>query len=185
MAEFKPAFLISMNHEMGYVDHPNDRGGETYRGITRRSHGAWDGWSIIDGYKDHADFLNRLETDPHLPNLVNALYKTNYWDPMMLDDVVNQKIANELFDTSINMGRKTAAKFLQQALNLLNRNEKSFPDLVEDGIAGFRTITALNKYRNEAAMIKTLNGLQFCKYRNICENDKSQEVFFHGWLKRV
>lgn len=185
MAEFKTAYFKTLIHEGGYSDHPSDRGGETYKGIARSRNSAWGGWSIIDGYKSRADFLKALEEDPHLENLVIALYKMNYWDRLSLDDMNDQLIAEELFDTAVNMGIGTASRFLQEALNLLNRNQKNFPDLKVDGMIGPRTMAAANNYTNRKAMLKTLNGLQFCKYRNICEADETQEVFFHGWLNRV
>ncbi|MFM7564688.1 MAG: glycosyl hydrolase 108 family protein, partial [Planctomycetota bacterium] len=38
MADFAIAFDETMINEGGYVDDPDDRGGETYRGVARRFH---------------------------------------------------------------------------------------------------------------------------------------------------
>jgi lysozyme family protein len=185
MADFKTSFLKSMHHEAGYANHPADRGGETYRGIARRKHHAWKGWRIIDGYKSIAEFEAKLDTDTGLQMLVDAFYKTMFWDDLYLDKINSQEIADELFDTAINMGGSIAVKFLQEALNLLNKNGKSFIDIKVDGVMGPNTIAMANKYPNEKALLKTLNGLQFGRYRNICNEDPTQEVFFLGWLNRV
>lgn len=185
MADFKTSFLKSMHHEAGYANHPADRGGETYRGIARRKHHAWGGWRIIDGYKSMADFEKKLETDTGLQMLVNAFYKTMFWDDLELDNIESQEIADELFDTAINMGGGIAVRFLQEALNLLNKNGKSYTDIKCDGIIGPRTISLANSFPNVKALLKTLNGLQFARYRNICSEDPTQEVFFLGWLNRV
>ena len=37
-----------MKHEGGYVFDPDDSGGETYKGVARKFHSKWEGWSKID-----------------------------------------------------------------------------------------------------------------------------------------
>ena len=57
-------------------------------------------------------------------------------------------------------------------------------NLVVDGDIGVKTILAYNSV-DKKILLKVLNGLQFMNYVKICERDKSQEVFFNGWMKRV
>ena len=185
MADFKLAYFKTMGHEGGYVNNPNDRGGETYKGIARNFHPTWQGWSLIESYKKDKNFIRLLERDEYLEQLVLAFYKTQFWDALELDHLKSQTIADELFDSSVNLGTGTTIMLLQEALNLLNRNQHDFKDIRLDGKMGPRTIASLQSYSNEMAMLKTLNGLQFVRYRNICFKDATQEVFFHGWLKRV
>jgi lysozyme family protein len=185
MADFKLAYFKTMGHEGGYVNNVHDRGGETYKGIARKMNPSWEGWPLIDSYKKAADFKRLMERDEFLENLVRLFYKSNYWDPIGLDQIKFQSIAEELFDTAVNMGVSIAIKFLQEALNLLNRNQKDFKDISVDGALGSKTLESFLAYPNQTAMLKTLNGLQFTRYRNICSSDPSQEVFFHGWLNRV
>ena len=78
-----------------------------------------------------------------------------------------------------------AAKFLQISLNLFNRDERDFKNLIVDGFIGKNTLKVVNSLPYQAAIIKALNGLQFMRYIDICESDESQEVFFRGWLKRI
>jgi len=40
MAKFNLAFSKMLFHEGGYVNDPDDLGGETYKGIARNSHGS-------------------------------------------------------------------------------------------------------------------------------------------------
>ena len=185
MADFKLSYLKVMDHEGGYVNHPNDRGGETYKGIARKRNPNWKGWPIIDSIKGTNKFELKLDNDELLQMEVRNYYKLNYWDSLNLDYVKAQAVADEVFDISVNMGPGTAGSTLQQALNLLNRNQKDFPDLPTTGTVGPQTLKTINLYNNEAALVKTLNGIQFGKYRNICQADPSQEVFFLGWLKRT
>ena len=51
MALFTPAFTLSKINEGGWVNDPNDIGGETYRGISRKFNPKWNGWSVIDEMK--------------------------------------------------------------------------------------------------------------------------------------
>ncbi len=48
MANFTQAYNLTSAHEGGYVNDAIDRGGETYRGISRVYHSSWKGWSNID-----------------------------------------------------------------------------------------------------------------------------------------
>jgi len=86
---------------------------------------------------------------------------------------------------SVNLGKSRTKKMLQKALNVLNRNERDYEDLVVDGILGNKTF---NAYRivNKHNLLKTLGGLQFMHYYQLAESgSKGQEKFFNGWLKRV
>ena len=62
--KFEDIFNKTMGIEGGYVDDPDDRGGETYKGISRKNHPAWEGWEIIDSMKEmeHSVFPENLET---------------------------------------------------------------------------------------------------------------------------
>ncbi|MBN1187017.1 MAG: hypothetical protein JXB49_32365 [Bacteroidales bacterium] len=186
MANFKEAYNKTMGHEGGYANNPFDKGGETYKGIARKYHPEWDGWLIIDAYKANSDLkTNRVIDDPELDELVYDFYQDKFWSSNRLDEITNQLIANELFDTGVNVGREKAARMLQIALNVLNRNERDYHDIKVDGIIGPDTIRLTNAYPRPEVLLKTLNGIQFSHYMAICQYDPSQEVFFQGWLKRA
>jgi len=186
MALFEKAFQLTLGHEGGYVHDPTDLGGETYKGIARKANPNWSGWSILDNLKkDKKNFPKNLDADSSLQSHVKALYKNKYWDVNKLDSVNNQDCANEAFDTGVNMGVGIAAKFIQEALNLLNRNQQSYTDLKVDGAIGNITLGILNSHPNPKAILKTMNGLQFMRYVDICKRNPSQERFFNGWLSRA
>ncbi|MBI9055515.1 MAG: hypothetical protein JEY96_16955 [Bacteroidales bacterium] len=187
MANFELAHKKTLLIEGGYVNDPNDRGGETYRGISRKFHPNWQGWEYIDELKRNGGNIprNTILQIPELENLVNEFYKVKFWDVNRLDYIESQEIAEEIFDTGVNMGVKTASKMLQSALNLLNRNERDFKDLVVDGAIGRITLSIVNAINDYRPLLKTLNGLQFTRYVNICKSRPDQEKFFIGWLKRV
>jgi lysozyme family protein len=188
MANFKQAYDETMGHEGGYVNDPADVGGETYKGIARKYHPSWEGWSIIDSLKGNSEFPKLLDRHSQLQRMVEKFYKQFYWDVNLLDHITNQNIATEMFDTGVNMGIGRAAKFLQQSCNYLNRNGKLFPDLVVDGKIGKKSLDALNVLlsNNEAVFVyKILNLLQGNHYLEYMTKSPTQERFARGWLKRV
>jgi len=185
MANFKEAYKITMAHEGAYANNPADNGGETYAGVARKFWPKWGGWAIIDLLKTKVGFPKSLSNSLPLQAHVEDFYKRNFWDANKLDDILNQPLANELFDTAVNMGAKTGATMLQEALNLLNRRGKDYPDVVVDGVIGNQTIKAVNTHPNKAKLLKVLNLLQGAKYIAIVKNNPSQEVFFNGWMERV
>jgi lysozyme family protein len=178
MADFNMAFDVTMGHEGGYVNDPDDAGGETYRGIARAYNPQWSGWDLIDDQKPNID---DDELDPH----VRKFYEERYWDVNRLDDFP-QSIAMEMFDTGVNMGVGRAAKFLQESLNYLNRNGSLFADLVVDGKIGPASLNALAKVKNDEQILLTMmNVCQGRHYMEYMRKSPTQEKYARGWFKRV
>lgn len=177
MAIFDPAFKRTLGFEGDYSDDAGDPGGKTRFGITEavaRAH----------GYKGE---MSQLPLDT-----ARSIYKADYWDSMKLDQVHDQDIAEELFDTGVNCGPGTAAKFCQRALNLLNKNGTLYPDLKVDGHFGQASVDAVNKVVTLAGspsgdyvkvLLKVLNALQIAFYAEISEKNPKLEKFFLGWCK--
>lgn len=188
MANFNMAYELTMGHEGGYVHDPDDFGGETYCGISRRYHPTWAGWGFIDALKDKDTFPQCIAGDDGLRYAVSQFYKEMYWDRFQ-GDRLDQALANELFDTAVNMGVHRAVLFLQSALNLLNRNEKMYADIVEDGLLGRGTLRALEGYQIQdgdfGMLMKIVNILQGSHYIKQMKKNPTQEKYARGWLKRV
>jgi len=188
MANFLKAFDITMGHEGTYAKDPDDSGGETYKGISRRFNPQWEGWKMIDDVQNHPKFPRILKDLPQLQKAVKSFYKSYYWDINKLDEISSQAIAEEIFDTGVNMGRSRAAKFLQESLNYLNRNERLFDDLIVDGLVGPATLTALEfvlMQGEEELLLKVLNVIQGNFYLNYIKRSPTQEKYMRGWFNRV
>jgi lysozyme family protein len=187
MANFKVAYDKTSIIEGGYANDPADNGGETYKGIARKFWPAWKGWAIIDVIKrtqgKAASIINKAgEVNRELQSLVLSFYKANFWDSMNLDKMKSQDIANELYDTGVNMGYKVGVEFLQRILNAINN-----PDILVDGDLGTSTLSRCNSL-NEAdtkIVVKFLNHLQGAKYLDIVEHNRSQEKFIRSWASRT
>lgn len=108
MAEFFIAYNKTLKNEGGYANDPDDRGGETWKGIARKMHPKWKGWYIIDMIRKSPDFPNNLKSNHLLESYVREWYEDNVWHPIHGDDIVSQDMANQLFDSGTNIGVKQA-----------------------------------------------------------------------------
>ena len=120
MAKFIDAYKKVLNNEGIYSNDPDDAGGETYKGISRKANPNWDGWISIDAIKKAhpTTFKGILKKTPELEKKVQELYKDKYWDCFELDDVPSQLVAEQMFDTAVNQGQTAAIKFAQRVLDL-------------------------------------------------------------------
>lgn len=119
MAKFDEEFDKVILAEGGYVNDPDDAGGETYLGISCKNNPKWVGWEVIDDIKKKygtKNITSRLKKDVALTNSAKLFYKQNYWDVLELDDIPSQGIAHQLFDTCVNCGKTTAIRIAQQVL---------------------------------------------------------------------
>lgn len=193
MTDFNAAFDVVVGKFEGFLsydNHPADRGGETFSGIARKFCPTWPGWKRVDEIKaaHPKGFVQELQQDQSLPGLVKAFYKTSFWNTIQGDYLQDQGVALELFDVAVNMGTKRAGEFLQRALNLLNDNGRRWPDVAVDGRLGPVTLSRLEACLDRIkprTVANTINALQAAQYVAICERDRTQEVFFIGWLSRV
>jgi len=187
MAQFSISYRKTSGHEGGYADNLNDRGGETYRGIARKRHPDWEGWQIVDRLKLESDFPKNLEIDPDISNLVVKFYHDNFWTAINGDVIQQQEIADELYDTGVNMGVVAAIKILQNSLNILNKNQTLYKDISEDGKIGQQTLGAISAFlatRKLEFLLKVVNVAQGCRYLQLLQ-DPSQEGFALSWFNRV
>lgn len=120
MANFTIALKKVLKNEGGYANNPNDAGGETYKGISRKNHPTWTGWISIDQIKKAhpKGFKTILEHTPELQDKVKDFYKRRFWDELCLDTCGNQELANQAFDMAVNAGIKAGVKILQKVLGI-------------------------------------------------------------------
>jgi len=159
--------------EGGYVNDPSDSGGETNFGITIAEARAC-------GYEGAMIDLPRQDAF--------NIYAKKYWDAVRADELIalSKTVAEEVVDTSVNMGPGRSAKFLQRSLSVLNDRQRLYPDLIVDGDIGPATIDALAVYlsmRAEGALVKALNCLQGAFYIELAERREKDERFVYGWFR--
>ncbi|NYT62369.1 glycoside hydrolase family 108 protein [Alcaligenaceae bacterium] len=113
---FETAFERLIGHEGGYVNHPNDPGGETNWGITLRTARA-------AGYSGNMRDLER--------SVAKAIYRTEYWGRAKAEQY-DGAIAFQVFDAAVNHGVGQAIRFLQRAVAV-----------ADDGAVGPVTLAAV------------------------------------------
>lgn len=124
MANFDKEFDKLILAEGGYVNDPDDAGGETYLGISRKANPQWRGWVYIDEVKkanknaSNSKLTSILKSNDNITKSAKRLYKNMYWDIIDLDDIPSQKIAHQLFDTAVNCGVSRAIRIAQQVVGM-------------------------------------------------------------------
>lgn len=112
---FSEALQHVLKHEGGYIDHPDDPGGETNFGITvavARENG----------------YLGDMRTIPM--SVVESIYKRKYWDKVRADEMP-ESVRFALFDYAVNSGPGAAIRALQRVLGV-----------ADDGVLGPMTLAA-------------------------------------------
>lgn len=161
--------------EGGYSNDKADLGGETMYGITVTTAKA-------NGYYGAMKDMPR--------SLAKQIYLNQYWLVPKFDQVerLSPSVAAELCDTGVNCGVSFAQGILQQALNLLNRQEADYKDVAEDKNIGPGTLAALAAYLlkrgkdGEIVLVRTLNIMQGARYIEITKTRPANETFFFGWI---
>ena len=164
-----------LDREGGFTNNSADRGGPTNFGITEHVARAY-------GYTGNMQDLPR--------DFAKSIYIKQYWNNPGFAQVGTYypAVAAELFDTGVNMGPQTASKFLQRALNVLNRGSVDYPDINVDGDIGKMTLYSLEQYKakrgalGETVLVKLLTVFQGMRYVEIAETNRSQEAFMFGWI---
>lgn len=159
--------------EGGYVNDPNDSGGETNFGIT------------IEVARNNG-YAGAMRVMPR--SVAFDIYSAKYWDVVKGDDLakLSEIVAEEVVDTSVNMGPGRAGKFLQRSLNVFNKRGTLYPDVIIDGAIGPATVSALRSYlvkRDGDTLAKALNCLQGAYYITLAERREKDETFVYGWFK--
>ena len=115
---FEEVFERCMGHEGGYVNHPNDPGGETIWGITIATARA-------NGYTGPMRYMKREQA--------KEIYRKAYWQRAKCAQY-NSAIGFQMFDAAVNHGIGNAIRILQRAVGV-----------ADDGLVGQITLAAINE----------------------------------------
>lgn len=160
--------------EGGYVNHPADKGGETYAGIARNKFPNWEGWVFID-FKKRTEFTNGIPRNTKFEQIQYAVddFYRKRWDSYKLSEIKSQRVADLLFDYIIHSGANAAITAIQQLVGAK-----------VDGLIGPETIGKINA-SDELVLFRRLldQRERFLKY--LVSKDESQKVFESGWMNRI
>jgi len=177
MANFDIAEAITGRNEGLYADNKADTGGETYAGVARNHWPKWEGWILIDRYKDSLpnftikQLNNEFKGSPKMMILVSNFYKKNFWDVLKLDLVNDQQLANSVYDFGVNSGTNRSAKYLQLSAGVK-----------DDGVIGKQTLAAVNS-ADRKVLYYDFNKRRETFYKSIAKGNQAQ--FLKSWLSRL
>lgn len=179
LSRFDECFKLVLDSEGGYSDNTDDKGGKTNWGITEATLNA----AFKVGIVSHNNIKDLTVEE------AKTIYKVNYWDKCKCDDLP-KPLDLYVFDTAVNCGVGTSAKFLQEVIN----KAVGANILAVDGIIGAMTIGAVEGWLSRYKADCTFPVLFLCNlfmdrrlqyYSNIVAKNGSQLVFLRGWLNRV
>lgn len=176
MANFSNLKRFILSFEGGYVNDPDDSGGETNKGITIKTwRGAgFDTFKKIPvlqvGKKCYTNVTKSLYemTDAQW----ELVFKKYYWDRWKADEIQNQSIANLLVDWVWASG-VWGIKMPQTLLKV-----------TQDGIVGPKTLNALNSQEPEQLFKRLVREREAYIERLILRSPKNKK-FEKGWYRRL
>lgn len=148
---------LILKHEGGYVDHPEDPGGATMKGITLATFSAFKGKPMS---KDELRAISDAD--------VTAIYKDQYWDALNCDDL-KPGVDLLAFDMAVNKGVRRAVRLMQRGAGA-----------TEDGVLGPKSMSAINAMDADTLIAKVSE-----ERRDFYKSLKTFATFGRGWLRRV
>jgi lysozyme family protein len=156
MTSFEQALKLILSLEGGFVDHPQDPGGATNKGITQK---VYDLYRLKKGKRGRSvRFIEDGE--------VADIYKIWYWDKVRGDELPDA-VAIVTFDGAVHSGPKRALSFLCEVTGF-PVVEGITPDLIMATKADPKEV-ALDFIRLRREHLKRLN----------------KPVFIKGWMRRM
>jgi lysozyme family protein len=160
---FEEALQFVLRWEGNYVNHPNDKGGATNKGITQRT---YDKYRRSKGLEERSV---KYITDSE----VREIYRTMYWDKAKCNVVAGKsnRLATAHFDWAVNAGVNRAVETMQKCLGT-----------AKDGIWGEKTQAHFND-ANADELVTCYVQKREWYYR--AWGVGNQRVFLQGWLNRL
>jgi lysozyme family protein len=155
---FPRAFALLKIHEGGFVDHPDDPGGATMKGVTQR---------VYDNFRT-ARGLQRRTVRQIEDAEVETIYRLQYWNAVRADDLP-PGVAYCVFDAAVNSGPARAARWLQACVGAR-----------QDGVVGQETL-AMTKAAKASTLINSYCDMRLAFMQRL----PHWRSFKNGWTRRV
>jgi lysozyme family protein len=159
---FAAAVANVLAWEGGYVNDPDDPGGETNFGISKRFYPSVD----IRG-------LTRAGAI--------AIYRRDWWDKNRIGDFPDP-IAIKMLDIAVNMGWSAAVKVLQRACNHAG---PAHPIAVDGSCGPITRKTVHDLYATVPNLLGILRIEDANRYREIAASNPVMAKYLRGWLRRA
>lgn len=187
MAQFEPAFAFGMDHE------DPKREGKIIHDPSRAHPDAFARFGLNSGvhpelvaqgfFQFAPDATPRMKNEDALP-LAAAAYKHGYWEKIAGYSILDQTIANKIYDISLTDGPKEAIEIVQRACNRTLGGVFGFTPLTVDGVMGLQTITAINAC-NPSTLLPVIKACATEYYRACANSNPGEAKNLPGWIRRV
>jgi lysozyme family protein len=157
--------------EGNYVNHPDDKGGETYGGVARRLHPKWYGWKYVD--QDKTKYRHKRIESAEI--WVKDFY-LNLWVKEGFENIKDKELAKNLFDFRIHSSPKSVTKLTNNVLLQMGY----CPIKV-----GENWITEDFNHLNAQEFILRLKIQRIILFNQIVTKNPRQRVFYRGWIERI
>ena len=168
--KFEKAIGPLLEHEGGFNDIKEDRGGATNYGISLRFLKKKGIDVNLDGKIDWYD-VKWMTEDQAI-----EYYRRYFWHEGY--DELPDRIASKTFNFGVNAGNAVSNKILQRSVNAIEGKLKV------DGVIGPKTVAAVKKV-NEGSLLFEFVRLQSLFYADIVIRSTDQKKFLRGWLNRA
>ena len=174
MSGFHDAYPLILKLEGGYklTDDPDDRGGMTWCGISRKWHPTWRGWAVIDRFSKAGLSAEYMANNSEIRSKTQDFYREEYWDRLRLGEIASSEISHTFLSCSLLSGKRIATKLAQVACGS-----------VADGIMGVMTIVALNGMDPELFDLRFF-AARVARHHGIVRKRRKQRKFLEGWIER-
>ena len=160
---FGKALDFTLQWEGGYSNHPEDPGGETMLGVTKR---VYDAWRTSKGLPVRS--VKEIEADE-----LHSIYYNSYWIKAACHKMP-EPLSTAVFDAAVNLGTGRAVRYLQRIL-CVN----------DDGIWGPKSQAALDAIEDIEGLCIDFNDMREDWYMKLVSARKGMAVFMKGWLRRL
>lgn len=170
MKYFNKAYDFIREREGGYANVANDKGGETYAGVSRVNFPSEPIWYWIDQLK----LLGPIKHNSIIPSvepLVREFY-ARLFKHYRIPEIKNESTAIAIFDYIVHSGT-TAVKRIQRLVGVK-----------DDGAIGPQTLGAINS-ANQAFLQEDILKDRKALFEQIVARDPSQAKFLTGWINRL
>ncbi|HGG2528459.1 TPA: glycoside hydrolase family 108 protein [Escherichia coli] len=171
---FSKISSVILRHEGGYVNDPNDRGGETNMGITIAT---WRAYAPIDlGIEATSSSLRNMTKEQ-----AEIIYYNHYWEPKGFCKLENTKVALMVYDWTITSGR--AVKQIRKMLHDEYNNRLIVNNIMDDDM-----IHCINAVENQEQLLSRIAEIRKDYYRSLTITNgepNAQIKFLNGWINRV
>ncbi|HBA9128642.1 TPA: hypothetical protein J1299_002772, partial [Escherichia coli] len=167
---FSKISSVILRHEGGYVNDPNDRGGETNMGITIAT---WRAYAPIDlGIEATSSTLRNMTKEQ-----AEIIYYNHYWEPKGFCKLENTKVALMVYDWTITSGR--AVKQIRKMLHDEYNNRLIVNNIMDDDM-----IHCINAVENQEQLLSRIAEIRKDYYRSLTITNgepNAQIKFLNGW----